>query len=169
LPSLNKLEISVRQEIGVGKLFYIGATKTMTTVNSVDPTSIVRVDVENLFGKYTYSLSIDKKGADRHSTLLIMYGDNGCGKTTVLKLLFHLLSPNIRRGHRTFLARAPFANFSVYLADGTRISARREDGNIVGSFQFFIMRKDKIIATTIMSTMKKKIMSKVKMKLSLNI
>ncbi|MBK1990927.1 AAA family ATPase [Sphaerospermopsis aphanizomenoides BCCUSP55] len=28
------------------------------------------------------------------SSLIIIYGDNGSGKTTIIKLLFHLLSPH---------------------------------------------------------------------------
>lgn len=100
------------------------------------PISIVRIDVEKLFGKYTYSLPDEDIRQENYSSLLIMYGDNGCGKTTVLKLLFHVLSPALRRGHRSFIARVPFKSFSVLLADGTRITVRRKDDNLIGPYQF---------------------------------
>jgi energy-coupling factor transporter ATP-binding protein EcfA2 len=111
------------------------------------PTSIVRVDVEKLFGRYTYSLCAQDNDQDQYSRLLVLYGDNGSGKTTILKLLFHLLSPSISRGHRSFLARVPFHSFSAHLADGTIITAHREE-DIIGSFQFLIIKNNKVIATT---------------------
>lgn len=111
------------------------------------PTSIVRVDVEKLFGRYTYSLYAQDDDQDQYSRLLVLYGDNGSGKTTILKLLFHLLSPSTRRGHRSFLARVPFHSFSAHLADGTIITAHREE-DIIGSFQLLIIKNNKVIATT---------------------
>lgn len=113
------------------------------------PTSIVRIDIEKLFGRYTYNLCIQEQDKNKNSRLIVLYGDNGSGKTTILKLLFHLLSPASSRGHRSFLAKIPFHTFSVYLADGTIITAHRENDNLLGSFQFIAIKNNKIIATTI--------------------
>jgi ABC-type cobalamin/Fe3+-siderophores transport system ATPase subunit len=97
------------------------------------PLSIVRIEVEKLFGKYTYTL-LKKDNNLVDSSLVILYGDNGSGKTTILKLLFHLLSPAIQMGHRSFLAKTPFQKFSVVLTDGTSIVAIRTSGTLTGSF-----------------------------------
>lgn len=62
------------------------------------PLSVVRIEVEKLFGRYTYILSREDNNFT-DSSLIILYGDNGSGKTNILKLLFHLLSTGTRRGH----------------------------------------------------------------------
>jgi energy-coupling factor transporter ATP-binding protein EcfA2 len=108
----------------------------MIDINTASPPlSVVRIEVERLFGRYTYTLSKKDNNAHIDSSLLILYGDNGSGKTTIVKLLFHLLSPAPRRGHRTFLAKIPFAKFAVFLADGTSIIASRGNGHLIGSYQ----------------------------------
>ena len=106
------------------------------------PFSVVRIEVERLFGRYTYTLINQNQNSHSNSSLIILYGDNGSGKTTILKLLFHLLSSGQNRGHRTFLARTPFSRFSVLLADGTYIVVTREDDNLVGSYKLKILRKE---------------------------
>lgn len=60
------------------------------------------------------------------SDLIILYGDNGSGKTTVLNLIFHLLSPSSGRGHLNAIAKVPFRSLQVNLSDGTTITASRE-------------------------------------------
>ena len=121
----------------------------MLDINTASlPLSVVRIEVERLFGKYTYTL--EKKDNNPHidSSLIILYGDNGSGKTTILKLLFHLLSTGKQRGHLTFLAKTPFANFSVFLADGTSIIANRKNENLIGSFQLKVLQKNHVIFST---------------------
>ena len=109
--------------------------------------SVVRIEVERLFGKYTYTL--EKKDNNPHidSSLIIFYGDNGSGKTTILKLLFHLLSTGHHRGHRTFLAKTPFAKFSVFLADRTSIIASRENDVLIGSYRLQLSQGNNILFT----------------------
>ena len=75
------------------------------------PLSIVSIEVEQLFGRYNYTLSKKDIDGEVDSSLMIIYGDNGSGKTTILKLLFHLLSPH--PGHRKFLTQIPFSKFSL--------------------------------------------------------
>lgn len=111
------------------------------------PLSIVRIEVEKLFGKYTYTLS--KKNNLVESSLIILYGDNGSGKTTILKLLFHLLSPDSGRGHLSFLAKTHFHKFSVILADGTSITATRRDNTLIGSFEIKILKDNNIFIQNI--------------------
>ncbi len=105
------------------------------------PLSIVRIEVEKLFGKYTYTL-LKKDNNLVDSSLVILYGDNGSGKTTILKLLFHLLSPASGRGHRSFLAKTPFQKFSVALTDGTSIIAIRRSSILTGSFELKLTKNN---------------------------
>jgi energy-coupling factor transporter ATP-binding protein EcfA2 len=86
------------------------------------PVGVVEIDVEGLFGQFNYTLKND--AADLRD-LLILYGDNGCGKTTILRILFHLLSPGKAAGHRTAIKAIQFKRFELGLADGTRICLKR--------------------------------------------
>lgn len=49
------------------------------------------------------------------------------GKTTILRLVFHLLSPENNRGHRNFLRDTHFEIIEVKLFSGVTVSARHED------------------------------------------
>ena len=51
-----------------------------------------RIYVEKLFGQYTYDLKLDSAKLTHPTNLLILYGDNGSGKTTILKLILSLLT-----------------------------------------------------------------------------
>jgi len=92
--------------------------------------AINRIFVRDLFGVFTYDLSRPDQDLSR---LALIYGDNGSGKTTILNLLFHLLSSEPGSGHRTYLANTPFAEFSVHFTDGTVVTAQKNKG-ILGSF-----------------------------------
>jgi len=91
------------------------------------PSSLItKIEIEKLFGRYDYDLEIPQSSKNDFSNIGIIYGDNGTGKTTILKLLFHLLSTAEGREHRTFLAQTPFLRFSVIFSDRTKISALRK-------------------------------------------
>ena len=95
---------------------------------------ITEVSVERLFGRYDYRLSLANEGETDAPQVSMLYGDNGSGKTTILDLVFHLLSPEDDRGHKSFVARAPFRRFSVLLSDQTRFTAVRSSHQLVGGF-----------------------------------
>lgn len=98
---------------------------------------VIAIDVDDLFGVFTYRL---RPRQETDEPLLILYGDNGSGKTTVLQLLYHTLSFQDNRGHRTFLAQTRFKNFTVRFGNGASISAVRDSArkgnyNLVGVTQ----------------------------------
>ena len=64
---------------------------------------ISRVDVEDLFYTYSYRLGIEEIDSGEGG-LMLLYGSNGSGKTTILNMIYHLLHPDLIGGHRTFWA-----------------------------------------------------------------
>jgi len=101
--------------------------------------------VKKLFGHFDYDLDFRCDNEQAPSRLALLYGDNGSGKTTVLKLLFHLLSPVDNRGHKTVVARTKFSRFEVQLADGTTIVAERPQQRLTGDVELRIEKKKKEI------------------------
>jgi energy-coupling factor transporter ATP-binding protein EcfA2 len=81
---------------------------------------ISTIRIEKLFGLYTYVIP----EAGELSNAAILYGDNGVGKSTLLRLAFHLLSAANDRGHRTALYRTEFQHLEVKLSSGVKLSAR---------------------------------------------
>jgi energy-coupling factor transporter ATP-binding protein EcfA2 len=81
---------------------------------------ITAIRVEKLFGLYTYSLP----ESGQMSNASILYGDNGVGKSTLLRLVFHLLSAANDKGHRTALSNADFKVLEVDLSSGVTLTAR---------------------------------------------
>src|SRR4051812_1987066 len=74
--------------------------------------SIRRISVEGLFGQYSYELPKMPESHDL-SHLFILSGENGTGKTTLLKLIYHALSHQDNEGHRTFMARTRFRRLAI--------------------------------------------------------
>lgn len=99
---------------------------------------ITEITVIGLFGRYTYN--INTKNND-----VLLYGDNGSGKSTVLRLVYHLLCTEEGGGHKTWLANCPFTSLEVLLDDGSKISAVRDSGTI-GSYRM-LLRNGKINAS----------------------
>ena len=124
-------------------MFAIDKTNSLSAES---PLSVTRIEIKKLFGTYTYDLSKELASTGSLSSLFILYGDNGSGKTTILKLLFHLLSISEDRGHSSFIAQISFAKFAVSLAGGTDIVVSREEKNLLGSFQIELLEKGKRVA-----------------------
>jgi energy-coupling factor transporter ATP-binding protein EcfA2 len=97
-----------------------------------------RIYVQHLFGRYTYDLDLGSSHGDAARRLLILYGDNGSGKTTILQILFHLLHPTRKAGHRSFVAQQIFRKFIAEFGDGTAVEASRMGENLVGSYRMNI-------------------------------
>ena len=112
---------------------------------TINPVLITRIEVEKLFGRYNYEIEIPCINSSTISRIALLYGDNGTGKTTILELLFHLISPGRNRGHRGFICGLPFSRFAVVFSDGTKIEALRDGLNLVGAFTLAFTRQNKTI------------------------
>lgn len=104
--------------------------------------TIASIRVEGLFGAYDYDLRPSVKNSDV-DRLWILYGDNGCGKTTILRTLFHLLAPEDGEGHKTVVAGIPFGKFEVVFTSGERVWAKRPEAGASGTFDMGLKLKGK--------------------------
>ncbi|MFJ3944439.1 AAA family ATPase [Streptomyces griseoaurantiacus] len=102
------------------------------------------VEIYGLFG--SRSLQVDLAGESRSQRagrrLSLLYGNNGSGKTTVLKLLWHALSPSDRGGHRSEIAKTPFERFTIHLCSGDVVSIEKIDG-LIGDFRATVTSDDR--------------------------
>lgn len=102
---------------------------------------IASIHLINLFGRYTYEIPAKN---EKLSDLNILYGENGLGKTTLLSLVFHLLSPARNRSHKTTISKIPFHQLIVKLHDGTIISAEKDPQLLIGPCNFRIGSGDTV-------------------------
>jgi hypothetical protein len=103
---------------------------------------ISKINVEGLFGLYNYQLP--EKGS--FSNAVILYGDNGSGKTTILRLAFHLLSAAGDKGHRNTLTLIQFTSLTVELDSGIILSAKRLNPDAPQTITLAILDKKNLIA-----------------------
>ncbi|QXP65766.1 AAA family ATPase [Polaribacter sp. AHE13PA] len=104
---------------------------------------IKEIKVNKLFGHYTYNLPKEPETKELNK-LFILYGDNGAGKTTVLNLVFYLLSTKDKSGFKTKLAQTKFKLFSIKLSNGIEIGASRKD-SVLGSYTYYIKKNNRYI------------------------
>lgn len=84
------------------------------------------VRLTGLFSKYDFpaiDLSHQTSGGD---DLTLLYGDNGTGKTTILKLIFAALSSERNAGNRGFLGSTPFQSLELEFEDEQIVTVYRE-------------------------------------------
>jgi energy-coupling factor transporter ATP-binding protein EcfA2 len=106
---------------------------------------IASVFVEGLFGIYTYDINVGGTSSRPGPLLLILYGDNGSGKTTILQLVYHLLGREDDRGHRTYLARVPFRRLRITLDPPATVEAYRTGSEQVGAYELRITREGNVL------------------------
>lgn len=87
---------------------------------------ISRIEVRKLFGVYNYDLQYASNEVS-FDNLMILYGDNGTGKSTILRMINYLLSNKERNGHKSELANIAFESFLISFTDGSFIKAYRDN------------------------------------------
>ncbi|MBW8039314.1 MAG: ATP-binding protein [Planctomycetes bacterium] len=103
--------------------------------------------VEKLFGLYDYEIpgNEDPKNIEK---VLILYGDNGSGKTTILRLIFHLLACEYAEGHKTFVSQTKFKRFIMKFSNKYKVVAKRKGDKLLGTFLLELWKAEKRIAST---------------------
>ena len=59
--------------------------------------------------------------------LLLLYGNNGAGKSTILNLVFHLLDPEPYGVHRSAVGPVPFRSIKITLTSGYTVIAEKNE------------------------------------------
>jgi len=104
--------------------------------------TIKRIKVDKLFGLYDYEIPSkeEKKNID---TIMILYGENGSGKTTILTVVFHLLATEKTKGHKTIVSHVKFRSIKIELSNGVEIIARRKQDSLIGTFEMEVIKNEK--------------------------
>lgn len=108
---------------------------------------IEQIKVESLFGLYDYQ--IPRKNERKHiETVLILYGDNGSGKTTILRLIFHLLACERQEGHKTFVAQTKFRSLVMEFSNSYEVRAFHKGESMLGSFEMELRKSGETVFKT---------------------
>ena len=78
---------------------------------------IQRIEIDQLFGKFDYKIPLDHK-----ERITILHGPNGCGKTTVLKLIQDV---HLMKFEEVLLV--PFSSFYFVFKDETSLVITRSE------------------------------------------
>lgn len=102
---------------------------------------IKSIIVEKLFGRYDYELSIP---SDANENVFILYGDNGTGKSTILRLMYHLLSTEVGRSHKSYIANIVFKSLTITFDDNIIVRVHRNDDNedLIGNYWLSYKNED---------------------------
>lgn len=93
---------------------------------------VLGVSVIKLFDKLDYNYIPIGRESDSINQIAVVFGDNGTGKTTILRLIYACLSPQTDSGLRTLLAQTPFLSFCVYLSDNAEVSVTKP--KLIGNY-----------------------------------
>lgn len=116
-----------------------------------DPLGIAAIEVVKLHGRFDYTIDFGPKSsptatgalfAVNEDRLTLLYGSNGTGKTSLLRLVFHALSSAPNRGHRTAMSRTRFASLTLRLTTGATITYVRPPGFLEGPFRAEVQGHD---------------------------
>ncbi len=97
--------------------------------------AIKRVVISQLFGGLNYDLDLPQDELDDGVSLAILYGENGSGKTTILRLIYALLSDQCGPQDEAFVAMTPLNSLQVDLDNGVSARIERDPDQPDGGFQ----------------------------------
>jgi len=92
------------------------------------------VEIDHLYGESNVRLKAPWMSDPR---ILVLYGDNGAGKTTVLNIVRSLISSEGSGGHRSRLSEIPFSRACVHFEGGGCIEAKKREG-LTGPFDLSV-------------------------------
>lgn len=99
---------------------------------------IKSVSVDRLFGQHTFS-DIRLYDVEReYPQLSFLYGENGVGKSTILRIIFSLFHDSDGPGYKSYISKLPFRSFCVEFVDGQRVELQRKDGELSGDITFVL-------------------------------
>lgn len=90
------------------------------------------IEITGLFGETDISISADAANDPR---VLVLYGRNGTGKTTILNIVRSLLSAEDDAGHRSRLSQLQFQRASVTFEGGMFVEAKKRSG-LIGAYDW---------------------------------
>lgn len=108
-----------------------------TSRQSADAVYIKNIEVDGLFGGDPVRLINDPIITRDSSSLIVLYGKNGTGKTTILTILYHIFLSKRNGGHKTRICSIPFKRFYALLSNGFSVEAARESAR-EGNYTFTV-------------------------------
>ena len=116
----------------------------LKNINTQELTNhIERISIKKLFGYYNYAFP--QRSSPSLSELVILYADNGAGKSNLLRLIFLLLSTANNKGHKTAIAQTLFSEIELVLSSGYTLRAKRPAGLLSGPVIFEIIQKRQLL------------------------
>lgn len=82
--------------------------------------NVIQIEVEELFGEFSAKIPLNHEDG-----ITILHGPNGCGKTTLLRLMMHL-----QQGNQFMISRIPFKLVRLKYRDGRTETFTREERNL---------------------------------------
>lgn len=92
------------------------------------------IEIVDLFGEGDVLINSNAVNDPR---ILVLYGRNGTGKTTILNIVRSLLSAEDGAGHRSRLSRIQFQRATVTFEGGMFVEAKKRSG-LVGSYDWSV-------------------------------
>lgn len=108
--------------------------------------TIKSIKITELFGLYNYEIPSKKKAVD---PIMVLYGDNGAGKTTILRLIFHLLATEPGEGHKTFISNIKFKSVLIEFTNSYSVHVEKLEPSLLGNFEMQMFNGKKLLSETV--------------------